>query len=93
MSFSKIDLSMDKEEIIKKLPKYAKVVGQKNTVTVRAGEMLYLPASWFHNVTSKSDPKLNSHFAINWWLHPTPYCDDFWEQYTKSILNKNANCK
>jgi Cupin-like domain len=64
-------------------------------VSLEAGEMLYLPASWFHCVTSKSDcasnasatPGLNYHLAINYWYHPpdhlsdfdNPYQSDFWK--------------
>ena len=32
---------------------------------VRAGEMLYLPCGWFHEVTSYGE-----HAAINYWFHP-----------------------
>ena len=54
----------------------------------RSGDMLYLPASWFHEVTSKSDSSGNTrgHMAFNYWFHPPdaennfekPYTTDFW---------------
>ncbi|CAD7923247.1 unnamed protein product [Amoebophrya sp. A120] len=50
---------------------------QPLTVTLEAGEMLYLPASWFHEVhsCSTSCPSADStsdckHLAINAWFHP-----------------------
>ncbi|KAL1511069.1 hypothetical protein AB1Y20_005892 [Prymnesium parvum] len=34
-------------------------------VTLEAGNMLYLPCGWFHEVTSAGD-----HCALNYWFHP-----------------------
>ncbi|GIL74226.1 hypothetical protein Vretimale_1977 [Volvox reticuliferus] len=61
-------------------------------VVVEAGEMLYLPAGWFHEVTSYGSPggKNGGHLAFNYWFHPpdnlnpsrrgfrAPYSSDFW---------------
>ena len=59
--------------------------------TVRAGEILYLPAGWFHEVRSCNAPGEN-HAALNYWFHPpafgapfeTPYGSaqrqDLWER-------------
>jgi len=58
-----------------------------------AGEMLFLPAGWFHEVFScnaddgkESGP--NYHFAFNFWFAPPvtqdferPYIDDFWKDW------------
>lgn len=52
---------------------------------VKAGDMLYLPASWFHEVTSFGSGK-DGHLAMNYWFHPPdaencfvkPYSTDFW---------------
>lgn len=58
---------------------------------VRAGEILYLPAGWFHEVRSCNVPGKN-HAALNYWFHPpvsgapfeTPYGSaqrqDLWER-------------
>ena len=55
-----------------------------------AGDILYLPASWFHEVTSSSgtggDDHAKGHMAFNYWFHPPdaendfehPYTTDFW---------------
>lgn len=48
-------------------------------VEIRAGQMLYLPAGWFHEVLSigdddaedaKADEPDHSHVALNYWFHP-----------------------
>ena len=65
------------------------------------GEMLYMPASWFHEVTSyttttepdSSDSALDSgHLAFNYWMFPPdgsqfeqPYTDTFWQRRWESI--------
>jgi hypothetical protein len=38
-------------------------------VTVKARQMLYLPAGWFHEVTSFSVDS-SAHNAVNYWFHP-----------------------
>ena len=51
---------------------------------VENGDILYLPASWFHEVTSFGGN--NGHLAMNYWFHPpdskndfsSPYTSDFW---------------
>mmetsp|Transcript_13960 Transcript_13960/g.26270 ORF Transcript_13960/g.26270 Transcript_13960/m.26270 type:complete len:523 (-) Transcript_13960:2503-4071(-) len=50
---------------------------------VQAGQMLYLPASWFHEVRSFGCE--GGHLAVNYWFHPPdasdferPYSSDFW---------------
>lgn len=42
------------------------------TVELEPGEMLYLPAGWFHEVTSFGDSSKNSdvHVAVNYWFVP-----------------------
>ncbi|KAJ3338304.1 hypothetical protein HDU93_009751 [Gonapodya sp. JEL0774] len=59
---------------------------------LRAGEMLYLPAGWLHEVTSYGDNETDStapglHMAINFWMHPPmaakferPYEDMYWSE-------------
>ncbi|WFD27771.1 hypothetical protein MNAN1_002776 [Malassezia nana] len=38
-------------------------------VELHAGQMLYLPASWFHEVTSWASES-GPHMAFNYWMHP-----------------------
>lgn len=49
-------------------------------VELSAGQMLYLPASWWHEVTSSSDGEADVHMALNWWFYP-PDADSFEEPY------------
>ncbi|KAL7483717.1 hypothetical protein ACHAW6_009355 [Cyclotella cf. meneghiniana] len=61
---------------------------------VNQGEMLYLPASWFHEVTSYSGEKGAHHLAMNYWFHPpdgkdfdSPYENDFWSNDYEDRFN------
>jgi hypothetical protein len=59
---------------------------------IAAGELLFLPAGWWHEVTSWSDAAAASaaqgtgtHLAVNFWFHPpdaasfdAPYRSDLW---------------
>ncbi len=61
------------------------------------GEILYLPASWWHEVTSYGCKE--GHLAFNYWFHPPdaneykkPYTSDFWQNDFNSRFegaNKN----
>ena len=49
--------------------------------------MLYLPAGWFHEVTSSNMPGSHTHIAFNYWFHPPseenfdqPYNSPYWER-------------
>ena len=57
--------------------------------------MLYLPAGWFHEVTSFSDKGSSMHLALNYWFHPPdnlqpglagfdrPYTSGYWASVYK----------
>ncbi len=57
-----------------------------------AGDVLYLPAGWFHEVTSQNSTGERWHMAINYWFHPPdnldatasgfakPYLGSYWPQ-------------
>ena len=64
-------------------------------VEIQAGQALYLPAGWFHEVTSYSSSNkeeegdlTHCHMALNYWYHPpdaldkfdNPYQHDFWKK-------------
>ncbi|CCH42220.1 Hypoxia-inducible factor 1-alpha inhibitor [Wickerhamomyces ciferrii] len=69
---------------------------QKIEVLIKPGDLLYLPAGWFHEVTSYgSNDELNetnedkdndnTHIAINYWFAPPndfnkTYKDEYWRQ-------------
>lgn len=55
----------------------------KTEVWLDAGDMLYLPSGWFHEVTSVASE--HGHIALNWWFMPpvthnsdSPYADSYW---------------
>ncbi|KAL7510345.1 hypothetical protein ACHAXN_012027 [Cyclotella atomus] len=84
-NFSKIPAKL-LDDLSKPLTEFPDL--QKATMAychVNAGEMLYLPASWFHEVTSYGVEGSGCHLALNYWFHPpdgkefeTPYSTDFW---------------
>jgi len=56
--------------------------------------MLYLPAGWFHEVTSfnsSTEPDFSGHLAFNYWLSPpttkdfgVPYDNEYWVEWWKN---------
>ncbi|KAK6205486.1 cupin-like domain-containing protein [Scheffersomyces amazonensis] len=63
----------------------------KYEVSLTPGDMLYLPAGWFHEVSSfgesSSNDKSNIHIALNYWFMPPTtssfeqcYEDDYWPE-------------
>jgi len=64
--------------------KSAEEIGNPCTIELHPGDVLYLPASYFHEVHSESRGAF--HLALNLWFHPPrinspfdqPYEDDFW---------------
>ena len=65
-----------------------------------AGDMLYLPAGWFHEVTSYSSSSSHDpswHMALNYWFHPPdnlvpsgfskPYLTDYWKVQSGADFN------
>ncbi|KAI0092375.1 cupin-like domain-containing protein [Irpex rosettiformis] len=57
-------------------------------VELNAGEMLYLPAAWWHEVTSYSsaDDPQPIHMAFNYWLYPPTNLDDFDDPYEDTLI-------
>jgi len=64
-NFSKVDMGLPAEEREARWP----LLQEASMVEceVRAGDMLFLPAGWFHNVTSFSDGDAGFHMALNYW--------------------------
>lgn len=64
---------------------------EKRQVWLKPGEMLYLPAGWFHEVTSFPNEVINDnsdniHMALNYWFAPpdgknfaNPYKSNYWQ--------------
>ncbi|GMH42361.1 hypothetical protein BSKO_10280 [Bryopsis sp. KO-2023] len=90
-NFSKVDLSLSRKALKKKFPKFPRDAACC-CAEVEEGNMLYLPAGWFHEVTSfNMDDSSNGHIAFNYWFHPPnnleaeksegfekPYVSDYW---------------
>ena len=56
-------------------------------VELSAGEMLYLPASWWHEVTSSSAGDGDAvHMAFNYWFYPPNKLDTFEEPYEDTLV-------
>jgi Cupin-like domain len=84
-SFSKIPASalQDHNRLSSDFPEFlkAKVI----EVTVNPGQVLFIPAGWFHEVRS-SVTQDDYHLALNYWYAPlaigrsvqNPYNDDYW---------------
>jgi hypothetical protein len=83
-------MALPAEEVKRRFPDFPGVKTALE-VTVTAGQMLYLPAGWFHEVTSSSSRPGEPHMAVNYWFHPPdnlgrvnygtkehPYKSDFW---------------
>ncbi|KAF8072806.1 jmj4 [Scenedesmus sp. PABB004] len=54
-SFSGVDLSLPPAELRRRFPRFPGLAAASEVV-LRAGQMLYLPAGWFHEVTSFGGP-------------------------------------
>lgn len=73
-NFSRIGSSKTKD--LKPWPLFRSTQG--TDCEVKAGQMLFLPAGWFHDVTSMSGetddsqsvPTTRFHMAFNYWFHP-----------------------
>ena len=70
-------------------------------IELHAGESLFLPAGWFHEVTSLNDGG-RAHLALNYWLQPPtnlqrgaagfeqPYMSSFWPDVFASGLVRDG---
>eukprot|EP00438_Fugacium_kawagutii_P006995 Skav233392 [mRNA] locus=scaffold1038:208791:209873:+ [translate_table: standard] len=66
--------------------------GRHITANLRVGDLLYLPASWFHEVISFGADS-GGHLALNLWMAPphqgstfqVPYEDGFWESFFEKL--------
>ena len=50
-------------------------------VELKAGQSLFLPASWFHCVFSSSTEQHSVHLAVNYWFHPPDNLQNFSQPY------------
>jgi len=79
-NFSIIESSLPEATVAERFPRRRRA--RSTTCQVNAGDMLYMPCGWFHDVTSYGE-----HMALNFWFHPPdrpefdqPYSHaSFWE--------------
>ncbi|RQM29130.1 hypothetical protein B5M09_006953 [Aphanomyces astaci] len=84
VSFSRVKTSRPNDDLQREFPRFADA--RAAFCDVNVGEMLYLPASWFHEVVSFNGATDDGHLALNYWYHPpdatdcfaTPYTSPFW---------------
>ena len=102
-NFSRADPSIldDREKLQTDFPKM--LDAKAAFCECSAGDMLYLPASWFHEVTSSSDGSGGrncnetvsttdkGHMAFNYWFHPPDAENDFENPYTTDFWPNDFN--
>ncbi|KAF0697506.1 Aste57867_11816 [Aphanomyces stellatus] len=83
-NFSRVKTDRPAAEITADFPRFhdAKAV----FADVQVGEMLYLPASWFHEVVSYGN---EGHLALNYWYHPPDAADNFANPYTSDFWSND----
>eukprot|EP00599_Poterioochromonas_sp_BG-1_P001362 CAMPEP_0173140522 /NCGR_PEP_ID=MMETSP1105-20130129/4943_1 /TAXON_ID=2985 /ORGANISM="Ochromonas sp., Strain BG-1" /LENGTH=316 /DNA_ID=CAMNT_0014053539 /DNA_START=281 /DNA_END=1227 /DNA_ORIENTATION=- len=82
-NFSQVNTSLSKKELSKAFPKFLDAQNRSITVTVKAGQMLYIPSGWFHEVRSQGK---TGHMAD--WFHP-PDKKDFKQPYESPFWSKH----
>ena len=50
-------------------------LGKSLECELKAGEQLYLPCGWFHEVRSYGECAEGGHLALNYWFHPPDNLD------------------
>ena len=88
-NFSKIDNSaLSQVEIDQRFPLFKEAQPQKIEFELEAGQMLYLPCGWFHEVKSVNATD-DTHLAFNYWFHPPDKLDNFEHPYSTSFWKED----
>jgi Cupin-like domain len=101
-NFSRVDPDQSTESIQQQYPLFA--TATMCTVEVCAGQMLYLPCGWFHEVTSYSDSSSSTstngansdssgHMALNYWFHPPDALASFEQPYSSKFWQQDWNSR
>ena len=101
-SFSRItpqQLYGDPKQLTKMYPDFATCPSV--TIELKAGQTLFLPAGWFHEVSSSANSSDLCHMAINYWYYPPdnlssfekPYQDDYLISHNLRIPEKIESVK
>lgn len=84
--FSWIDPTIPKDRIVSTYPLFQNVI--ECSVELVAGEVLFLPASWFHCVTSHKSEADSFHVAVNYWYYPPVRLNNFECPYQECAFQK-----
>ncbi|KAJ0411738.1 hypothetical protein ATCC90586_006697 [Pythium insidiosum] len=100
VNFSRVDTSMlsdpERRELLREqFPGFFRAKAAFCDIGV--GEMLFLPASWFHEVESFGSAE--GHLALNYWYHPpdqldrfeNPYSSPFWPRDWEIRMAKRSD--
>ncbi len=99
-SFCLVDTNLDEHTLQERFPLFVEAKKRSGLdVVVRAGEMLYLPTGWFHEVRSLGSGS-EGHLAVNYWFHPPdahsfdiPYSSPFWSKdWEMRDLDRHIQC-
>lgn len=95
------ETSAVKQKSMKKKLKQFSLLKQARPLTcvLEEGDLLYLPASWFHEVSSFGSSARDDslHCALNYWMHPPslisgtfeqPYEDTYWNEQFAEIMRE-----
>ncbi|GLE03034.1 hypothetical protein PINS_up011913 [Pythium insidiosum] len=100
VNFSRVDTSMlsdpeQRERLREQFPGFFHA--KAAFCDIHVGEMLFLPASWFHEVESFGSA--DGHLALNYWYHPpdqldrfeNPYSSPFWPRDWEARMTKKES--
>ena len=88
LSFSRVDTALPETELAQLFPRFVEARRRRLEVSLQAGEMLFIPAGWFHEVRSQAEKADGTHMALNYWLHP-PDAADFDQPYTSKFWRRD----
>lgn len=89
--FCQVSMLMSSKERQTRWPQFANHATSA-TVDLEAGEMLWLPAGFFHEVHSTSSSRESadsSHLAFNYWFHPPSSSGSFERPYISPYLREH----
>lgn len=94
-----VDLTLPEQAIQEQFPLFPGLHAAAE-VTLTGGQMLFLPAGWFHEVTSFTAADSDTHVALNYWFHPPdtgaagtlahPYSSDFWPSLWNARVHRHS---
>ncbi|PSO50237.1 MAG: hypothetical protein BRC33_03695 [Cyanobacteria bacterium SW_9_44_58] len=70
-----------------KFPKFKQAQKQQKTVTIKAGEVLYIPAGWWHEITTLEDAEMSCSVTRFWQVYPHSKKYLSWQRWRLIIGN------